>query len=49
MDFRKYSFNAACVNHGVLSGYDEVAKRLLVKEDWQSAGTEWILMVKALS
>jgi ribosomal protein S18 acetylase RimI-like enzyme len=27
-------------------GYAEVARRSMVKEDWQSLGADWILMVK---
>jgi ribosomal protein S18 acetylase RimI-like enzyme len=27
-------------------GYHEVGRRTKVKEDWQNAGTEWVLLVK---
>ena len=29
-------------------GYDEVARRRMVKEDWENAGTEWILLARPL-
>lgn len=29
-------------------GFHEVARRPMVKEDWENPGTEWVLMVKSL-
>ncbi len=30
-------------------GYEQVAARTMVKEDWQNPGTQWVLMTKALA
>ncbi len=30
------------------AGYREAARRLILKEDWQTRGQEWVLMVKRL-
>ena len=29
-------------------GYDEIARRAMVKEDWDHPGTHWVLLLKAL-
>ena len=41
-------------NHGARrlyerTGYSEIARRPMVKEDWVNEGTEWVLLTKSLA